>query len=114
MPDAVAEEKLDRGGITIILESGGVSEPPRVETHRTFRWHGVVVREASGIPKPRPNPASWAVYYSWSLGGHPYRLILVGYPKQGPVGTLASGVSTGRQMLTLVQFATPAFTPSGA
>jgi hypothetical protein len=113
VPDAEAEEELHREGIVLVLASGGESEPPTVGTYRIFQWHGVLVHEASGVPEPRPNPATWTVWYTWSTGGHPYRLILAGYPTQGPVGTLASGRSTARQMLTLVRFATPASTPGG-
>jgi hypothetical protein len=108
----VAEEVLHRGGVTVVLASGGMSEPPRVQTHRIFRWHGVMVREASGIPEPQPG-APWAVYYSWSMDGQPYRLVLFADPTQGPVGTLAGGRRTGERMLALVQFVSPAPSPSG-
>ncbi len=113
VPDAIAEEELHRGGITLVLASGGASDPPVVRSHRAFHWQGVVVHEASGVPRPRPSAAAWTIWYSWSSDGHPYRLIMVGYPGRG-VGTLASGRRTARKMLVLVRFAAPGSTPGGA
>ena len=101
-------ERLKRRGVLVVLGSGGASEAPQLQQHRHFRWRGVLVTEASGVPMPRPNPAAWSVFYAWSRQGHPYWLEVVGITADGPVGTVAEGRATARSMLEAVQYAAPA------
>jgi len=107
VPEAVATERLHRAGVIVVLVSGGVGEDPTVSRHVRLRWRGLLVREASGVPTPRPNQAAWMVADTWRRGGHAYRLYVEGIPAQGTAGTVAAGRLVARGILADLEYTSP-------
>jgi hypothetical protein len=100
----VATERFHRGGLVVVIESGGDFDRHTLSAHRRFRVDRAVVREASGALESRASGIAWEVFDAWSLHGHPYRLYLLAYPGHGPVRTLAEGRSIARRMLSSVVY----------
>jgi len=107
VPEAVATERIHRAGVIVVLVSGGVGEDPTVSRHVRFHWRGVLVKEASGVPTPRPNQAAWMIADTWWRGGHEYRLYVEGIPAQGPAGTVAAGRLVARRILADLEYTSP-------
>jgi len=106
VPQAAATERLHLAGVLVVIASGGVGDQPAVSAHAQVRWRGVLVTEASGVP-PQPNEAAWVVYDTWVMEKHGYRLYVMALPKQGAIGTVASGILIARQVRDALEYTAP-------